>query len=214
MKTKQVNNRIYIALSVAALFGGGGACYLQMQNLDYYGKQVRDLRAQLSKQGDVQTQLDEVTQRVQLSQEKLDHLEQGVPQRAYMPTLMTELEGLGKRNGILVTGVRPMPAKFAPPPVKGGDKPAASARKTYEEQDVEVKGNGHYLKVLAFLSELERFPKIVSVQSVTLTPKNDLNAKGDPSNLDVTVELKAFLFPSAAPSRPSLTQLKVNHEGA
>lgn len=214
MKKKGLDSRLYILFSVLTLGGGGFACYLQSQNLEFFSKKVSDLRTQLSKQGDVQSQLDDVTKRVQLSQDKLDHLEQGVPQRAYMPTLMTELEGLGKRNGILVTGVRPMPAKFAPPPKQSGDKKETKVRKAYEEQDVEVKGNGHYLKVLAFLAELERFPKIVSVQSVTLTPKNDLNSKGDPSSLEITVELKAFLFPTTAPSRTNLTQSKVNHEGA
>ena len=87
-------------------------------------------------------------------------------------------------------------------------------RKTYEEQLVEVKGTGHYLKVLSFLGQLESFPKIVSVQSVTLTPKNDLNSKNDPSTLEIVVELKAFVFPDAAPSRTRLTEKKVNHEGA
>lgn len=212
MSKKPVNTKLFIAFSVLALFGGGGACYLQMQNLDYFGKKVEDLRAQLAKQGNVESELEEITQKVQLSQEKLNHLEQGVPQRAYMPTLMTEIEALGQRNGILVTGVRPMPAKFAAP-AKSGDKSGEPVKKAYEEQDVEVKGNGHYLKVLAFLSELERFPKIVSVQSVTLTPKNDLNAKGDKSSLDVTVELKAFLFPTSSPAS-KLTQGENSHEGA
>ncbi len=203
---------MFIAFSVLALLGGGGACYLQLQNLDYFSKRVDELQAQLSKQGDVETQLEEITQRVQVSQEKLDHLEQGVPQRAYMPTLMTEIEALGKRNGILVTGVRPMAAKFVAPP-KSGAKTDAPTRKAYEEQDVEVKGNGHYLKVLAFLSELERFPKIVSVQAVTLTPKNDLNAKGDKSSLEITVEIKAFLFPTSSP-RSTLTKGDTTNEGA
>lgn len=211
MKRKRVNNRLYIVFSVLALAAGGGACYLQMGNLDYYSKQVADLETKLSQQGDVEAQLEQITQKVEESQQKLDHLEQGVPQRAYMPTLMTEIEALGNRNGIRVTGVRPMPPKFAAPkPEDGSEAP----RRAYEEQDVEVKGSGHYLKVLAFLSELERFPKIVSVQAVTLSPKNDLSAQADSSQLDITVELKAFLFPTNASAAGRVSQGAQTNEGS
>lgn len=171
-------------------------CYYQWQDLGTHTQKVASLRSQVEKQSDVQKQLDEITFRVQRSQAKLDHLELGVPVRAYVPTLMAEIESLGKFNGIRVTGVRPMPARFAAPvkkPVEG--EAPVEARKTYEEQLVEVKGTGHYLKVLSFLGQLESFPKIVSVQSVTLTPKNDLNSKNDPSTLEIVVELKAFVFP-------------------
>ena len=209
------SNKILILMSAAVVAAGGTACYYQWQDLGTHTAKVASLRTQVEKQSDVQKQLDEITFRVQQSQAKLDHLELGVPARAYVPTLMAEIEGLGKFNGIRVTGVRPMPARFSAPvkkPVEG-EKPA-EVRKTYDEQLVEVKGTGHYLKVLSFLGQLETFPKIVSVQSVTLTPKNDLNSKNDPSTLEIVVELKAFVFPDAAPSRTRLTEKKVNHEGA
>lgn len=129
---------------------------------------------------------------------------------------MAEIESLGKLNGIRVTGVRPMAAKFANPVKKptAGEEPVVEARKTYEEQLVEVKGMGHFLKVLSFLEQLESFPKIVAVQSVTMIPKNDLNSKSDPSALEIVIEIKAFVFPSSVPSRTRLTESEVNHEGA
>ncbi len=212
MKKKGFSTKLYIIFTVLSTLAAGTACYFQLETLGQFSLKVADLEKQVQQQGDVETQLEEMTLKVQESQAKLDHLEQGVPQRAYMPTLMTELETLGKQNGILVTGVRPMPAKFTAPKTEG--EKDTSVRKAYEEQDVEIKGAGHFLKVLAFLSELERFPKIVSVQSVTLSPKNDLNAKGDGSKLEITVELKAYLFPSATLNRKAISRGETNREGA
>lgn len=210
-------NKLLSLLSLAVVAAGGTACYYQWQDLGSHNEKAALLRAEVGKQRDVQKQLEDITLKVTQSQEKLNHLEQGVPVRAYVPTLMAEIESLGKFNGIRVTGVRPMPARFATPPKKATStddgKEPIEVKKTYDEQLVEVKGIGHYLKVLSFLEQLESFPKIVSVQSVTLVPKNDLNSKGDVSALEIVVELKAFVFPTAAPSRTRLTQTEVNHEG-
>ncbi|MCC7101624.1 MAG: type 4a pilus biogenesis protein PilO [Fimbriimonadaceae bacterium] len=210
------SSKILILLSLAVFAAGGTACYYQWQDLSSNQEKTAQLRSQVSKQADVQKQLDEITLKVDQSQEKLNHLEQGVPVRAYVPTLMAEIESLGKLNGIRVTGVRPMAAKFANPVKKptAGEEPVVEARKTYEEQLVEVKGMGHFLKVLSFLEQLESFPKIVAVQSVTMIPKNDLNSKSDPSALEIVIEIKAFVFPSSVPSRTRLTESEVNHEGA
>lgn len=210
-RRKKLNPNLFFILSGIAVVGWGFVCYAQNDSLGAYRAEVVDLKTELQRQGNVETQLEEINLKVAESREKLNHLEQGVPERAYMPTLMTEIEALGQRNGILVTGVRPMPAKFAPPP---NEDPSKVEKKPYIEQFVEVKGSGHYLKVLQFLSQLESFPKIVSVQTVTLSPKNDLNAEGDKSMLDITIELKAFLFHETAPAGGALTSRENNNEGA
>lgn len=203
MATKKKIGRplLFIGLTVITVFAGGFASYLQMQNVDYYKVQVSDLKQQVRDQQGVDAQLEEITAKLTESQEKLNHLELGVPGRAYMPTLMKEIEVLGQKNVLTMTGVRPMPNKFpTPAPAEG----AAPSRKAYEEQYIEVKGTGNYMKVLAFLSELENFPKIVSVQSVTLSPRRDSKEGADPSKLEITIELKAFLFPDEDARQASL----------
>jgi Tfp pilus assembly protein PilO len=205
MTTKKKLNRplLFIALTVATLSAGGFASYLQMQNLDFYKVQVKDLKEQVRDQQGVDAQLDEINAKLTESQEKLNHLELGVPGRAYMPTLMKEIEVLWQKNVLTMTGVRPMPNKFPTPVPAEGSTPSDKA---YEEQYIEVKGTGKYMNVLAFLSELEDFPKIVSVQSVTLSPRRDATEGADPSKLEITIELKAFLFPDQDARQASLSR--------
>jgi len=213
MKKKKSPVFIFLALTGVSLVAMGGLGYMQATKLGEVAKRVVDLRIKIQEEGDVETKLDGINKQVEESKAKLVHLEQGVPMRAYVPTMMTELEEIGRKNGIEVTGVRPMAPKFPPPPA-GKDKdgnPRPGAKMPYDEQDIEVKGSGEYLKVLAFISALERFPKIVQVNTVTMIPKSDSRSAldkplgGSPA-LEITVELKAFLFPEDHGSRDATTK--------
>lgn len=200
-----------ILLGVASgliLAGGAGGSYMQYQRLQEVNKKSAALRTQVAEQGDIDERLTAMQQQVQVSQQKLDHLEQGVPARAYIPTMMKELEIIGKENGIDVLGVRPMPPKFgsAPPPsnTEDGEKAERPRPKPYDEQFIEVKGTGEYMKVLAFLGALERFPKIVAVSQVTLQPREMTQEEAATKTgveLEITVELRAFLFPNEMPKK-------------
>jgi len=201
MKKKKSSVVIIWALTGISLVGTGGLGFWQSTKLAEVGTRVKELKLKIEEEGDVEKKLEEINIKVIESKAKLVHLEQGVPMRAYVPTMMTELEEIGKKNGIEVTGVRPMAPKFPPPPA-GKDKdgnPLPAASKPYDEQNIEVKGTGSYLSVLSFVSALERFPKIVQVTTVTMLPKNDPSNSldkplGGSPTLEVTVELKAFLF--------------------
>jgi Tfp pilus assembly protein PilO len=122
----------------------------------------------------------------------LKHLEEGIPDFAYIPSLMTELEKAGKQFGIKILGVRPIPKPMTPG--KKGD----SSKKAYEELAIEVKGFGNYGSVMRFVNSLQQFPKIVAARSVQLTPKADPGQMRP--DLDVVVELRAYVFPEAKPA--------------
>ena len=123
------------------------------------------------------------------------HLEKCVPEFAYVPTLMTDLETIGKQNNIEVLGVRPMPAVD-----KKGDKGKSTERKSYQELKIEIKGRGTFRAVQGFLKALTTFPKIVAARTVTLAPKMEVG-KTSGSKLDVVVELKTYVFPPAEDSK-------------
>lgn len=180
----------FLILACVALVGGGGTCYWQYSQLQEAQAQADTLDGKLKNAQAIQAQLQDSVGKLKESSEKLKHLEGGVPELAYIPTLLTELENVGKAHGIQVLGVRPIPPKAEPKEANGTPKP----KKAYAELDIEVKGRGRYPAVLQFLSALQTFPKIVAVRTTTLTPKRELNDKGAP-NLDVTVELRTYLFP-------------------
>ena len=91
-------------------------------------------REQSKEQGQVYKKLADSKNQLTQLQTKLAHLEQGVPDAAYVPTMLKDLELAGKQHGIEVTGLRPMPVKnYAP----GKDKDAGEA-KPYEPLDLEA----------------------------------------------------------------------------
>ena len=186
------NVLMWVGLFTLSVVGTGGACYYQMGQLATTGKRVVALKKEIEEEGDVQTQLEEINAKLTDSKDKLDHLERGVPQRAYVPTMMTEIETIGKENGIIVTGVRPLPAKIVPPKLDADGKEIPD-KKPYEEQDIEVKGTGKYFNVMQFLTAIETFPKICGVRVVTLQPKTDAENKQS-TMLEITIEVRAYLF--------------------
>lgn len=187
----QSNPKIFLALAGLALVGGGYGSYSQWNATQEISAQSEGLRAQMRNETDVRKDLEDSTKKVTTTAEKLSHLEKGVPQLAYMATLLQELDHAGRDNGIDVLGVRPvvdtrvsMVAQSA-----GGE---VKKRKAYEELNIEVKGRGDYRSVLNFVRALQRFPKIVAARTISITPKTE---QGKATKLDITIELRAYLFP-------------------
>lgn len=213
---KNKNALLMVGATALVLLGSGGAGYYQFSKLDEAGKRVSALRTKVQENQDAEAQLTELQAQVASSQEKLNHLEQGVPARAYIPTMMKELEMIGRDNGIEVLGVRPMAPKFASAPVATGEEgEKAPPPKAYDEQLIEVKGTGAYMNVLAFLASLETFPKIVAVSQVTLMPRettdNGQEKITGPKRLEITVELRAYLFPNNMPKAEKVAALGGNY---
>src|SRR5262249_32636476 len=132
------------------------------------------------------------------SKVQLSHLEQGVPEVAYVPTLLKELEKAGKAAGMDVLGVRPIPRAASAPVRASGEQTKKAKKKDYTELDIQVNGRGDYKSVLTFVKAMQMFPKILSTRTVSVQPTSGQNqAKNNASpRLDVGLEFRAYLFPS------------------
>jgi Tfp pilus assembly protein PilO len=126
-------------------------------------------------------------------QVELDHLEKGVPNLAYMPTMLTELEATGLSEGIAVTGVRPMPEPVRPPKKNADGEVVEEETKPYKEILIEVNGRGTYSDIRKLLDALNEFPKIVSVSLISLKPI--LGEEAEAGELEANVSLVAYAFP-------------------
>lgn len=186
------NPKVFLGLAVGTFVIGSGLVYFGYSSMTEQSDAVVKLRTDVKDTKEVQKTLDESTAKLAETSMKLKHLEKSVPDFAYVPTLLTDLESAGKANGIEVIGVRPMDK----PVLKregGDDHPD---RKPYDELDIEVKGRGTYGDVMKFLAALQEFPKIVAARTVSLTPKASQTAVGD--QLEVSIELRAYIFPQPA----------------
>lgn len=182
-------------IAVAVLVLGGAVTYWQYSIMSRSAAQVAALQSRLAEAENADQRVQESMAQLEESREKLTHLELSVSEAAYVPTLLTEIEEMGARVGILVTGVRPRDPQTRPRSSSegGSSEEQPEERKPYEELEIEVKGRGSYQSIQRFLGELNRFPKIVSVQGVELQPRRTTGGMGY-EGLDMTVKLRAFVF--------------------
>jgi Tfp pilus assembly protein PilO len=188
--SKQPDFRIFLGLAGASVVLGGLMVYTQWNSVSEQQAQVDSIQKQVDESAGVRQELAAAETRLSELKIKLAHLEKGVPDYRYIPTLLTELEQFGNANGIHVTGVRPAIMVAAAKP----DEQQTS--KAYDEINIEVKGRGTYGDSLRFLRALHRFPKVVAAQTVSLQPRpQSTDAPGAAPSLDMTVQLRLFVFP-------------------
>lgn len=207
------NPKIFMVLTAATLLVGSGLTYMQYNSYTEATGEVQRLRADAKDAKQVEAELQAAIDRLNETRGKLVHLEQSVAETAYVPTMLKELENLGTRCGIQVTGVRPIPRQVVrAASVKDETSGTSKVRKPYNELDIEVKGRGNYKAVLQFINGLTTFPKIVAARTVSLQPKIDQRNPSAKPMLDCTIELRSYLFPADG-STPKAAEEKAAKDG-
>jgi Tfp pilus assembly protein PilO len=188
---KNRSPQIFFILAALTLAAGTGATIFQWQEIGDKWDSIAELKKNVRDPKDIAAEFEETSNKVITSKAELEHLEKSVPAFAYVPTMLKELEAYGKQNGIEVLGIRPIPK------AESKDKNGKKKKAPYEEIAIEVKGRGGYKAVQSFVVALAKFPKIVSARAVSLQPKELPGAPPGTKTLDVTIEIRAFLFPPA-----------------
>ncbi len=193
-----------VALLLCVVVGTLGLSQVRAARAD-----LEDKRAQVEDGRQYAKRLQDSERRYFQALDDLKHLEKSASTRAYIPTLLKQLEQTALSVNLKVTAVRPiMEAKRATPRKTEGenvDKGDAAAQKEekppYAGQKIEVKCEGTYANALSFLYRLTTFPKILTVNSVAMAPATSSRLPGASSNrLEVTFNLTAFVLdePKAA----------------
>jgi Tfp pilus assembly protein PilO len=208
----QTNTKALILFSMAVLAMGGGATYFQYNTVQEAKARAAELQAQVPSQDDLERNLSESQTKLTEYQAKLAHLEGSVPDVAYIPTLMKELERIGIEHGIVVTGVRPAPIVAAP--TMPGEGTLKEAKKDYSEVQIEIKGRGRYDDIKSLLDALQKFPKVIAVKTVGLSPMRD-TAQNSVTHIEVVINVVAYVFPfelltaaNPTPANPALPNPK------
>lgn len=176
---------MFLLLLVVTLLGGG-AVYWQYNSKTAAEARVNALEAEVPDEKELTNMLATSQKGLSEHRTKLKHLEQSIPQAAYVPTLIKELEAVGKSNEVAVTGIRPVMAPAAPASEVG-------SKKAYDEIEFDMVGRGGYMAVLNLVSALQTFPKILSVSTVAVVPKRGIDSQ---QTLEATVRIRAFVFPN------------------
>ncbi len=192
---KKPNPKPFLILMLLTFAVSAGLCYMQYQGLSQLKADVATLKKEEKNPKEVETELAAAKGKLEQSKVQLAHLEQGVPELAYVPTLLKELEKAGTDSGMEVLSIRPVPRAVAAP--KKGESLKAKS-KPYTELDIQVGCRGDYKAAAKFLKALQMFPKILAARTISMQPKSgqqvDAKSAGGSPRLDVMFELRAFLF--------------------
>ncbi|MEQ1821630.1 MAG: type 4a pilus biogenesis protein PilO [Fimbriimonadaceae bacterium] len=191
---KKPNPKPFLIMMLLTVVVSAGLCYMQYQNYTEVSNEVTRLAQEKKDPEQVKAEVIEAESKLEQSKLQLAHLEQGVPELAYVPTLLKELEKAGKDAGVEVLGIRPVP-RATPAPKKGESLKAKS--KPYTELDIQVGCRGDYKSAMNFLKALQMFPKILAARTISMQPKSgqkDPASVGNAPQLDVQFELRAYLF--------------------
>lgn len=135
-------------------------------------------------------------------------VEQKLPQRKEIPALLTAMEQFTRQVGVTLQSIRPGPMSAVNAPAAGaGQTPAASGQGhtgaaapgqtraeravAYSSMPVDIALTGTFAQTVEYLAQLRNFPRLVIVDSVSLTPQ------GLPK---LGVSIKAIIYMLGTPS--------------
>jgi Tfp pilus assembly protein PilO len=183
-----------LAIFVVCLVGLGGSLYRTK------AAELKSLRAELATKTEERdkvkaqiAQMPELEAKYAQLQERLSILEPALPDSAYIPTFLRQIENLAVGTNNEIVAIRPrreiktgkgkgvqvndetgdvVQGEEEPSEPAGGAKEQAEAPKLpYRFIPIEVKTEGTYWTAVDFLRELQRFPKMIAVNNVTFAPK-------------------------------------------
>jgi Tfp pilus assembly protein PilO len=205
------NSAVLLAAVLFALIAGGGALFYQQESsLGVVTAQLKDKEKQRDESARLASRLAEMEVRFKEDTDRLRFLEASLPSMAYVPTLLKQIEQLGKDTQNVVRGVRPEMAPPTPvraavrrtdPEAQDSDAPKEEKPKAPEPYDrltIQVALTGRYQSYQNFLQRLTQFPKIVAVDRVTLRPRLDASQPTASPQLDVDMQLTAFILKEGA----------------
>ena len=184
-----------VLAAVAVVAVGGGLVYWQYTVHGDAEANLAKIRAATPDESKLQQDLQAAQAELYKASTELTHLEGGVPTLAYVPTLLQELEAVGNTNNMRVTVFKQSNPSAVQTPASTGDAKSLK-EKAYDEVEFDVSGRGSYTSIEKMLTDLQIFPKIVSVQSVNVMPKRDQGAP-NAATVEATIRLKAYIFKQA-----------------
>lgn len=201
-------------VAVAVLLISGLLYFRQAGNLQKLQTEISKKQEELDNSEQVVRRLRRVEERYLEAQAQLGALEQGVSTKAYVPTLLRQVEDLGKESNLRVVGVRPriVPPKPVAPPVESDDKDKKTEAEVqkpdpYQRLDMDLEIDGKYADVMKFVYEITSFPKIIAINSVQMSPEAQQDRVASP-RLSVRLNATAFILKDPAPAKTDEQQKK------
>jgi Tfp pilus assembly protein PilO len=184
-------------LTGAVLAGSVGIYLWQTAEMAEVQKQVDAKRTEVANGERIASRLKRVEEEYAMTAGQIRYLETSVTANEYVPTLLRQMEQLAKSVNLKVNSVRPT-MEPAPPPITDPEaRKKAPPPPPYDKIHIDMDIAGSYWSTAKLLYRLTEFPKIMSVETVQLTPQGDASKASTASpNLGVRLRLTGFIFPN------------------
>lgn len=182
------------------LAGSIGLYVWQTAQMAEIQKQVDFKRSDVASGEKIASRLKKVEEDYAATSGQIRFLETSVTANEYVPTLLRQMEQLAKSVNLKVNSVRPT-MEPAPPPITDPEaRKKAPPPPPYDKIHIDMDIAGSYWSTAKLLYSLTEFPKIMSVESVQLTPQaaalTPNSAPSGSTNLGVRLRLTGFIFPN------------------
>ena len=205
---------VFALLAIAALcvIGLGATLYRsKVAELSRLRDELVDKKAKLGNLHDKLAAQSDLEEKYGKLQARLSVLEPALPDSAYMPTFLRQIEGLAVATHNRIIMIRPKETSDTKTRnvaindetgevvanKESGDGKKASGTNSdtdkpklpYGKTDIEVKMQGSYWTIISFLNELREFPKMIAVNDIAFTPERAGMTQRQASGADVTATM-------------------------
>lgn len=206
-----------LGIAVLCLIGLGGSLYhAKTSELSKLKDQLEANESQLTEVREKLTELPQYEAQYGKLQARLSVLEPSLPDSAYIPTFLRQIEGLatGTQNNILMIRPKPAVQRAAAPTttiddetgeivkVEGDAAAPEPAALPYDFVPIELRLEGTYWTAIDFLVELQKFPKMIAVNDVSFSPDQSRLGAGQSPRLTATMDLTAVVTKGGNNARP------------
>jgi Tfp pilus assembly protein PilO len=197
------NTVIILGLIAVVLFIGCGFTYFnRASKFSMLEAQIQEKEKKLADSEQIAKRLYTVEGNYLDVQAQLGVLERGVSTRAYVPTLLRQIEELAKSLKLRVVSVRPRPrTEIVAPSSSEGKKGETKKVEPYDKLDIDIEVNGKYWDAVSFIHRLTSFPKIIAVTDVQMSPVDQTEKLGSPT-LSIRLSTTAFVLKEPIPLAP------------
>lgn len=189
---------ILCAILVISILGVIGLFVYETQKVQGAQQKLQQEQKTLSDNKELIQQIPVYQQDYIETQAKLKNLEKTLPTRAYIPTLLAQIEALSDNTRCVISSIRPvdMPASTGNTSgsSSGGNSSSSGNEKkvpgvNYDTQKITVEVQGSYLNLAKFVDGLGEFPKIVSIDCINISSASSGEISKTPTAQILTLKL-------------------------
>ncbi len=182
-------------IAAILLVVAGGVLYLLNNSIQSATKEEADKAAQVGSAQQVAEKYQATLTDYNATCSQLQFVEKSIAPNAYIPTLVPQIEHLAQSYDLNVSAIRPGPVSAAPAPAASTD-PSAPAAPPYQTMSLGLTLSGSYTQIMKFMYSLTKFPKIITVKSLSLSPAGSApTVNGKPqTNLSANIAMAAYVF--------------------